>query len=341
VFFLLTRCEEIVRSGSRDRFERFPAGASLAAAEGFLERPLVDEYVELLWAAMRSRWPRLERRQASFRLRLTHDVDEVRAVHGRPGRRVARAVVGDVTRRRDLRLAAGRSRACVEAGLGKPGRDPFDTFDLLMEASERHGLRSTFYVVAGARTRLSTATTACPSHASQHSCGGSTSGGTRSVSTAATTAPALGRRSSGARRPAGGLPRVRVRTGVVGIRQHFLRFRPDTWRHQDAAGLAHDSTVGYADRIGFRAGTCREFPVFDLRARERLALRERPLIVMDRTLYDYMALGPDAAAARTRSIVDTCRHVRGDAVLLVHNTAPILRRRGAYPRLVADLVEPG
>jgi len=60
-FFMLTRYEEAVLR-ERDRFDRFPAAASLAARAGFLEVPVVDAYVELLWEALRRLWPGLRRR---------------------------------------------------------------------------------------------------------------------------------------------------------------------------------------------------------------------------------------------------------------------------------------
>ena len=62
-FFLLTRYEEAV-CPQRDEHDRFPAGASIAEREGFLERPLVNEYAERLWRLLEARWPRLMRRQA-------------------------------------------------------------------------------------------------------------------------------------------------------------------------------------------------------------------------------------------------------------------------------------
>ena len=50
-FFMLTRYEEMVIT-ERDTHGRFPARASIAYREGLLERPIVDEYLELLWAAI-------------------------------------------------------------------------------------------------------------------------------------------------------------------------------------------------------------------------------------------------------------------------------------------------
>ena len=47
-FFMLTRYEEVVKN-EKDQFGRFPASASVACKEGFLDRPIVNEYAEMLW----------------------------------------------------------------------------------------------------------------------------------------------------------------------------------------------------------------------------------------------------------------------------------------------------
>ena len=63
--FMLSRYEEVVKS-DRDRFDRFPASASLAAQEGFLNRPIVNEYLEILWACLIRLWPQMQRNHAHF-----------------------------------------------------------------------------------------------------------------------------------------------------------------------------------------------------------------------------------------------------------------------------------
>lgn len=340
VFFLLTRYEELV-GRVRDQHDRFPAGASLAAVEGFLDRPLADEYVDVLWTAMHSLWPGLERRSSALRLRLTHDVDEFWAAHGRRVPTVARAVAGDLLRRHDLDLATRRSRSLLEAWAGQVERDPYNTFDFLMDTSERHGLRSTFYVMAGSTLpefdghySLSDPPVARllqRIHDRGHEIGLHASYGTY---------------RSG-ERIRGEFDALRAACAAIGIdqptwgvRQHYLRFEnPLTWRIQESAGFEHDSTLGFADQVGFRAGTCREYPLFDLLDHRKLALRERPLLVMDGTLFNYLALDSDDAAVRTRSIVDACRRQRGDAVLLFHNSSLAgARWRAFYGDLVEDLV---
>ena len=92
-FFMLTRYEEVVRT-ERDEHGRFPASASVAVRSAFLDRPIVDEYVDLLWAALSECWPRLRRRRTTYRVHLTHDVDHPFATLGVGPGAVARVANG-------------------------------------------------------------------------------------------------------------------------------------------------------------------------------------------------------------------------------------------------------
>ena len=220
------------------------------------------------------------------------------------GRLLARQLAGDVVRRRDLGLA-GRAGARARRCSARPStdRDPHNTFDFLMTVSER--------ARAAQRLLLPVATTT-----------GYPRGGR-----VRPRRPPLGRAADapGARaRPRGRLPRrlrhlprsaadrggVRrgcaayaeregVRQERWGGRQHYLQWaNPTTWRNWDEAGLDYDCTLAFSEAVGFRTGTCHEYPVFDLVAGTPLGLRERPFQVMDVTLFGYMGLGRTAATRR-------------------------------------------
>ncbi len=338
-FWLLTRYEELVRP-ERDAHGRFPMAASLAAQEDLLERPLVDEYVGLIASAIRDLWPDLEPAARPFRLRLTHDIDQAFAAWGRPVGVVARAVAGDLVRRRDPLLAARRIRALIDARTDRVDRDPLATFDFLMDVSERHGLRSTFYFLAGTdpqgidvRYRITDRPFGAVLrriHDRGHEIGLHAGYGTY-----------LSERAMGDELAAlrGACHAAGVDQAEWGVRQHYLRLRyPDSLRIHEALGLAHDSTVGFAERVGFRAGTGREYPLFDVAAGRALHVRERPLVAMDTTLFEYMGLTRDLATDCLRSVVAACRKAGGDAVILAHNDRLAGEQaRSWYREVVADL----
>jgi hypothetical protein len=307
-FFLLTRYEEIARP-ERDEHDRFPSSATLARAEGFLHRPLADEYVELLWAALRERWPRLERARRGYRVLPSHDVDWPRP-QGRGPIVALRAAAGDALRRRSPGLALARLR----------GDNVNDTFDFLMDSSERRGLTSAFYFMAGRTDARHDGDYSLDDpwiaallrrvDERGHEIGLHPSYGTFRDPEALRTELERLRRACAA---------AGVSQEVRGGRQHFLRWEnPTTWRAWAQAGLAYDASLGFSDATGFRCGTAREYPVFDLRARERLPLRERPLVAMEQALP-----GPrsETVAAAVASLADACRRGGGDLSLLWHNSS--------------------
>jgi len=80
--------------------------------------------------------------------------------------------------------------------------------------------------------------------------------------------------------------------------------------------------LGFTDYIGFRCGTCRDLPVFNLKTREPLRLRERPLIAMDTTLLEskYMELWLEQALKYIEKFTQICRQVNGTFCILWHNS---------------------
>ena len=119
---------------------------------------------------------------------------------------------------------------------------------------------------------------------------------------------------------------------AFGGRQHYLRWEnPITWQNWEDAGLAYDSTLSFADRAGFRCGVCFEYPVFNLRTRRSLKLRESPLIAMDASLLEYHRLSLEQATAQLLELKRRCRLFEGEFTLLWHNDRLLSRRaRKAY-----------
>jgi hypothetical protein len=329
VFALLTRLEEAVE-GPRDAHGRFPASESLAVREGFLDRPLANEYAELLWWALAKLWPDLRRRPRSFRLLPTHDVDWPWYSTG-VLTEVLREAARDVLRRRGLAAARLRSTLAVR----RHGResDPCNTFDFLMDESESRGLRSAFYFMTGQTHGVHD-----PGYPIDDLWLGDLLRRIEERGHEVGLHPSYGTflDEAGLRRE---LDRLRDVTGrqPLGGRQHFLRFAvPETWRSWDAAGLSYDSTLGFAAAPGFRCGTCYEYPVFDLQERRALGLVERPLIAMEASLLDYQGLSPEAAAEEMRRLREICRSFDGDFVFLWHNNRLSRERERAAYRAVLD-----
>lgn len=326
-FFMLTRYEEAIHQ-ERDALGRFSAHTSLAFQEGFLLRPIINEYLELLWGCLHHLWPRLERKPRDFSIRLTHDVDWPLSDSGSPLRplRLMKSAASDVFRG-DYELAFRRARS-----LGSLDSDVYNTFDRIMDLSEAHGLSSAFYFIAGhtadridgdyslehpwIRQLMRTV------HARQHEIGLHPSFHTF-------------KDPDQTRAEFQALITVCEREGIEqqrwGGRQHYLRWEASqTWQNWHDAGLDYDSTLTFANHVGYRTGVCYEYPTFNLHTREPLALRERPLIVMDGSLFDYMRLGEAEALELILKLKQQCAQFKGAFVLLWHNNSIVTRREIAF-----------
>jgi hypothetical protein len=105
----------------------------------------------------------------------------------------------------------------------------------------------------------------------------------------------------------------------LGGRQHYLRWCPDTWIDWENCGLAYDSSVGYADQIGFRAGTCIPYRPWIFSLNRQSDLLEIPLLVTDRTLVVKMKLEKAEALQAVDGLLARCKAVGGVFTLLWHN----------------------
>lgn len=341
VFFLLSRYEEVV-SEARDHRDRFAGSGSFSHRVGILERPLANEYLEILWTSLHRLWPGLQRKTRTYCVDLSCDVDVPFSAIGRPWRRMALSLGADLAKRRAPDLALRRLSAKLAGGVAGIQRDPNNTFGFMMTTGERHGLMTTFFLKAGVsdpqvdEKYCLEAPPVAPLlreiHARGHELGLHPSyhtyrDGVRLQAEFATLLRAA--------------ERLGIRQPAWGGRQHYLRFAaPETWRHYASAGLSYDATLAHADQPGFRCGTCYDFPVYDLQQGRPLPLREKPLTVMELTLLDreYLGLAAEQALERIARLAAICRRFKGRFSLLWHNNALLTRaRQRLYEAVVAEL----
>jgi hypothetical protein len=253
-----------------------------------------------------------------------------------------RRAAGDVALRRSPELAAKRLLAWVSRGDDQAHLDPVNTFNFLMDVSEANSLQSAFYFKAGCTNRQFDEDydlTAAPLRRilRRISERGHEIGLHPSYESFANPAQI--------RHEFSHLRRIAEEEGVVqetwGGRQHYLRWiAPTTWQHWEDVGLDYDSSVGFAGHVGFRCGTCRSFSVFNVVDRRPLRLTERPLLVMDNSLFgpEYMNLSEERAHSMVTALARQCRIFGGDLVLLWHNSCVASRRQKAfYRRMVAHV----
>jgi hypothetical protein len=316
IFFMLTRYEEVVHP-RQDIHGCYPAQDTLAFREGFLERPIVNEYLETLWTLLTRLWPGLRRKTHRYQAVVSHDVDVPTWFVQRSWPWPLRGRLGHVFRNPS-------TRSVLDALFSfSPAADPYFTFPFLMQTSEKAGLRSEFYFF-GERTGVPLdgnyslespfmRSLLSEIHQRGHRIG-------LHPSYHSLNQPALVQQQFQA------LLKTTAGLGIQqeswGGRQHYLRWgNPVTWQAWQDAGLDYDSSLGFNEHTGFRCGLCYAFPVFNLLTRTPLQLYERPLIAMEVTLLVWWRLGLDQALQRIIGLSKVCHRFGGSFQLLWHNSS--------------------
>lgn len=138
------------------------------------------------------------------------------------------------------------------------------------------------------------------------------------------------------------LEQIRRITGVqeIGVRMHWLYFDERSAVELEKAGADYDSTIGYNETIGFRAGTAQAFKPLNA-----IWLLELPLHVMDTALFfpGYLNLSPDAARERVGEIIDATVRFGGSLTVNWHDRsiAPERLWSGVYAELLPELRQKG
>jgi hypothetical protein len=122
----------------------------------------------------------------------------------------------------------------------------------------------------------------------------------------------------------------------LGVRMHWLFLAPDSLAKLDASGFAYDSTVGYNDAIGFRAGTAQVFrPLGSTR------LLELPLHIQDTALLypRRMHCRPGEATRIAHALLERVGQVGGVLTVSWHERSLVPERQwnDPYRALLEDL----
>lgn len=107
---------------------------------------------------------------------------------------------------------------------------------------------------------------------------------------------------------------------VYNSRQHFLRLNiSNTYSCLVKLGIQHDYTMGFADQVGFRAGTGRSFKWFDLNKNIQTDLTIHPFVYMDGTLNEYLKITPDESKKIIHDLYKELSKFGGDLCCIWHN----------------------
>jgi len=309
-FFMLTRWEEYVNK-NRDSHNRFPATESLAYKQGFLDRPIVNEELEKLKKRLLELDGSLKFKKREFEFILTHDVD----IAYKYGNKISmlKELVIDLVKRKSIKLFFYNLNIQIKYLL-KLEKDPFDTYDYLMDLSEKVGVKSYFFLHSSSDTKQDINNDKYIK---------------KIVDKIKKRGHFLGYH------PAYNAYNhlklfIQDKEKIEDIiedkltfgRAHFLRFEvPTTWQIWENAKMEWDSSLSYADREGFRCGICYPYSVFNILTRKKLNLKERPLIVMEGSFTTYQPnIKPEDMEIKIKKLIDEVKKYNGEFVFLWHNS---------------------
>jgi hypothetical protein len=138
------------------------------------------------------------------------------------------------------------------------------------------------------------------------------------------------------------LEEIRRLTGAaeIGVRMHWLYYNETSPAVLEKAGAIYDSTIGYNETVGYRAGTTQAYKPL-----EADRLLELPMHAMDTALFylSYLGLCPRKASARLRQMTDNVVRFGGCLTVNWHDRslAPERLWGVCYRELIQDMKSRG
>lgn len=300
-FYLLSRYEEYLPF-EKDEYGRFGHASSLAFRENFLDKPLVNIWIQDLAGKLRKKFPGIAFNKPSFRFLPTYDIDIAFQYKHKGFFRSLRGLVRNPTVKQ------------LSVMLGS-GKDPFDIYDELDALHETHSLHPVYFFLAAEKRgrydknnpiQSHAMKSLIKKHAARYSIGIHPSWKSNEDPNALALEKAYIEDLCG--------------DEINNSRQHYIKFElPATYRHLVSRGILNEFSMGYGSINGFRASVCSSFFWYDLRNEKETALRIHPFCYMDANCYFEEKLGPDEALEELSYYHDACRSVNGTLITIFHN----------------------
>lgn len=337
VFFMLTLYDECVIQET-DEHGRIDYQKTLVYKSGLYNRPIVNEYCEVLRCLLESLGIQFSKCKRQYSVILSHDVDHP-VSHTYNAARFFKTLAADLVLRRSPKTAFFKFLSKVWPNTSQKFRlDPFFNLDFLMDVSESFGLVSQFNFITingegGIDGSYNIFSEALQNILKEINKRGHIIGIHPSYKSYLDPDKILNESN----RLRQSMKEVGIEQSKLGGRQHYLRWKnPDTWQSYSDANLDYDSSLGSEYYCGFRTGSCYSYPVFNLISKKELPLIENPLVVMDVCLFKDF----EKSITEIDQIKKGCKFFNGDFSLLVHNNYVVTERQKEwYQNLVKSIIE--
>lgn len=308
VFYLISRYEEYLPFEA-DVYGRFKAVNSFAAKHQFLQEPVVDLRVNEFGKLLQEKFPHLNLQKPKLVTVFTYDIDVVFKYLARGSVKSCLLIGRDILTGKWSRM---KERIAVLSGRKK---DPWDVYDYIREELGQAGIKGIFFFLTAGGTEY------------DHNIDMSKVAVREKAFTKITDAEGVALHPSFYSSEREGvilkekkcLEKYSARK-IVASRQHFLKFRlPDTYRELIDAGITEDYSMAFAETPGFRAGTSRPFPFYDLLKEVETRLTVYPSCWMDATFVNYESNRTDDAGESALEFFRKVKSLGGMFIPIFHN----------------------
>lgn len=307
IFWMISRYEEYLPF-TADEHGRFELSQSLAGRKGFYQYPIVDFWITHLVGVIKKDYSNFSFAENSFNFQPTYDIDQAWAYQHKGIVRTLGAITKSIFLGKFLDIS---NRIRVLSGKSK---DPFDSYDYIFSLKEKYDIEPIFFIHTGTKGKYDKNISAKNKHF-KTLIERMFKNGRVGIhpSYRAANEPGLLEKEISLLSEATG-------TEINHCRQHFLRISlPETYRKYIACGITDDYSLGWATANGFRAGSSRSFPFYDLEKEEVTNLLLHPISMMDSALLK--STNPDIIqACKEMSImILTLKSIGGNFMSVWHN----------------------
>ena len=307
IFYVITRMEECT-STFEDRHGRFPLERSVLNRFGWIEKAMCDRWaVDFLRFLDRSELITFRNRSTDVEIIPTFDIDNVYAYQWKKGIRKWVSSARDVIKGDRQRILERRDVLKGEK------KDPYDTFEDILTIQKAGFAVRMFWLLGDYAKFDRNVSHKDPRHQTL----------IKSMSESCIIGIHPSYKSNSyeyyLHEEKERLEEI-IHQPVEHSRQHFLKLKiAVTYPILIEQGVRHDYTMGFAEHVGFRAGTARPFQWFDLTRNKPTELIIHPFAYMDGTLNEYMKLTPEEATQVILKLYKEIEKYGGDFLCVWHN----------------------
>lgn len=309
IFYMVSRYEEYLPFKS-DEFGRFPAKASIAHKYQFLQKPVINLWVNRIKNILSAYYPTIKYKQPKAKLKLTFDIDMAYAYRNKGFLRNAGSMLKEISQFNFLKLS---DRVRAISGLFP---DPFYTFPYITAQCKKYHQKPIYFFLVGDYgvydKNISLEQIEFRNLIKDMADVGEV--GLHPSYTSNQNKRRLEREHLQ-------LEEV-VKKTITKNRQHYLMVSlPDTYENLIELEMHQDHSMGYADQIGFRAGIASPFYFYNLKWEIKTKLKIIPFIMMDVTLKNYLELSVEKSIEKFIDLFQKVKENNGFCTVIWHNNS--------------------